>query len=353
MSKNVNPFQNHFSMVSWIDLPEVEKQQHQFRNCKGCLLPQHHDIYIDYRKNQVPQICNPSDSISSLAQTSATKEEYIKKISAAADIESQARWGSPASLNTSTANKENCCQQAKAEIVKKTASSLKDALKEQTNRAVLRRGLSYNQFVNWRRDSTHDETLEPKRKQYKANPDSYQFDEAAVKKDIEAAIESGAKKINFSKLSRDHTVLKGGGTPASNGNQVLKAYAVREGLVEDSGTPRERRAKRKLDIDGTIINLPDVFPTLEDLTNDTKQKIDSGEWDVGTPIVPIQLRVKKVNSNGKVETLTTTLYGRAFTLQQIMDMTLKRIDAAGLLRPLYPHDSDINKVLKDLTQKGK
>ena len=133
---------------------------------------------------------------------------------------------------------------------------------------------------------------------------------------------------------------------------MLKAFAIREGLVADDGMSWERRVKRKLDIEGAILNLPDVFPTLDILTSDTKEKIKSGEGDIGTPIVLIELRVKKVNAQGKVETVTTQLYGRAFSLQQIMDRTLKKVDAAGLLRPLYPEDSDITQVLEDLSKKG-
>ena len=154
-------------------------------------------------------------------------------------------------------------------------------------------------------------------------------------------------------LIQQQPVMKSNGKQASNANQILKVFAIQEGLLLDEGVTRERRAKRKLNIDGNEVSLSDFFPTLDALSQDTKDKIASGEWDIGTPIVPVSVKVKVINDKGDIATRTNELYGRAYSLQQIMDKTLHNLEEYGLLRSLYPSNSNLTEVKQELKHKGR
>ena len=351
-SASSNTFISHFNAVSWVSLSDDEKKDHQFLNCTRCRTHEHKEIYMQLRKNKViSSEINQDDSISAIAKTSTSQADYKEKIMAAANLQSEAIWGT--SVLTDKLNTIDNTKKAESALLKKAAAAVREYTTAETNLAIRRNNQSYNQVSNSRRDITLETTDQTKRKRTGINLDIYQFNRDAVRAEIEQIIESGAEKVNFSQLARQQPVMKLDGKQASNANQILKAFAIHEGLMIDDGVTRERRAKRKLNIEGHEINLSDFFPTLDALNQDTKDRIASGEWDIGTPIVPVTVRVKTINDKGEVETKTNQLYGRAYSLQQIMDKTLQNLEELSLLRPLYSPDSNIEEVKLELKRIGK
>ena len=234
----------------------------------------------------------------------------------------------------------------------KIQSVLKEAGKETTgrwNKALLSNDVSYRGMANVRRDVSLEE--KDKKSHFQIKPDRFHFDRQAVKDQLVSLIDLGTN-VNWTDLARKYKVLHPKGHPAKNGNEVLKAFAVEEGLVISSSKRRNRRGKRKIDIDGVEIDLTTLFPTDEALKADTRDKISSGVWDIGSPIVPITVQCKRLNSKGRIETRTLTMYGRSYTLQKIMDRTLVSHTKEGFMRKPYPPDYSISDAKQELAEKG-
>ena len=152
-------------------------------------------------------------------------------------------------------------------------------------------------------------------------------------------------------MSRIFPVLQQDGRPASNGNTVLKQFAIDESLIAPTESVRQRRCKRKIEMRGLKIDLSKIFPTDQALKDVTRQKIAAGVWSVGTPICPITLQYKRVE-NGQIATRDLTIHGRTFSLQYVMDRTLRWHEERGLLRPPFTDDYDVKRALSELEQKG-
>ena len=82
---------------------------------------------------------------------------------------------------------------------------------------------------------------------YELKSENYVFDRELTKEHIEATIEANGRP-NFSELARSFPVFLRNGKIVSNGNQILKQFAIDEGLFEqpDKENRRQRRWKRML-----------------------------------------------------------------------------------------------------------
>jgi hypothetical protein len=201
-------------------------------------------------------------------------------------------------------------------------------------------------------------TLERKecsRQVYKPNPDNYLFDTQKICNTIANCTAKG-EKVNWAQLARDNPVtILASNKVASNGNQILKQYALNEGLVDSNLNikKRDRRSKRKLEMDGIKFSISNALPNAYQLKKETIDRIASGELDIGNPLVPITLDCIRIGKDGNLVTHKITTRGRAYNLQAIMDRLLLSHEKAGYLRDPFPLDGDINTIKKDLESKGK
>ena len=107
-------------------------------------------------------------------------------------------------------------------------------------------------------------------------------------------------------------------------------------------------------MDGVNVSISKLLPHDEKLKGLTKNMILSGEIDIGTPIVPITLHVRKYNKVQKRMVRTEVrLEGRAYSLQSIMDKSLKEQEQEGMLRKPYPTDYSFALAKSELEGKGK
>ena len=231
-------------------------------------------------------------------------------------------------------------------ILKEVGNNVTDKM----NTAILTHNGSYRKSANIRRDTVLETKENSKPSVIKH--ERFTFDRDSVRREIEDVTSSGGK-IVWMELARRFTVKRPDGEVAKNANEVLKRFAISEGLYEASEQPRIRRGKRKIQIEGLEIDLSAMFPTDQALKAKTREKIASGALKIGDPIAPITLRCKKIDDRGQIKTHTVTMYGRALTLQHVMDSTLKQHSKEGFLRRLYPTDYTISTALTELAAKGK
>ena len=234
------------------------------------------------------------------------------------------------------------------QVIDDTLCTVGADMTDRLNTAILTYDISYRNTANVRRDISMEH--KDQKKQYVVKPDRFQFDRSAARQYI-ASQQSKDNNINWLEMSRIFPVLQQDGRPASNGNIVLKQFAIDESLIAPTESVRQRRCKRKIEMRGLKIDLSKIFPTDQALKDVTRQKIAAGVWSVGTPICPITLQYKRVE-NGQIATRDLTIYGRTFSLQYVMDRTLRWHEERGLLRPPFTDDYDVKQALSELEQKG-
>lgn len=307
--KDKEGFLKHFDVTNWERLDQTEKERHTYYECKEC--PTQHDShYAKLRRN-----------------TAAC--EYVQSTSNCGPV---------------------MLQEAKETIVKKTVATIAEVSLEQTNRAVLTNDLSFRAYQNVRRCIVLDKVTTPKQ-QSTINPEKYQFDREAVAAEI-VEITHGDSFVNWAQLARTHAVYQSDGRRAQHGNQILKEFAICEGLINRHSKVNERRGKRKLEVDGVSFTISDMYPTDQRIKQLTQDRISSGELDIGRPIVPITLECLRIGMNGDLQPYSIETQGRAYKLQNILDKLLLEHEGKGYLRKLYAETADITTVKKELESKG-
>ena len=276
------------------------------------------------------------------SKTPASAQAAVKDIVAAADRYNDTIHGKE---NTDTARANNPPDQEK---MKRILKSVGKEITERYNKAILKNNKSYRGVANVRRDTTLE--VKDNTKKSVINQERFDFNRHAVKEDIVKTTASGKKPV-WLDLARRFPVKRPDGELAKNANEVIKMFAISEGLHQPAIIQRTRRGKRKIEVEGVEVDLTALFPTDQALKTLTREKIAAGIIDIGQPVVPITLRYKKI-TNGKIETVTVTMYGRAYPLQTIMDKTLRDHSKEGFLRPPFPPDYDINVALTELAAKG-
>ena len=345
-------FLNHFTRQSWYGLSMTERKSHSFHECSTCRTqPNHRLIYQLLRKNN--QSIKHSETkvtpelqlgiiLLAESKTPASAQAAVKDIVAAADSYNDTIHGKE---NMDTARANNPPDQEK---MKRILKSVGKEITERYNKAILKNNKSYRGMANVRRDTTLEDKDNTKKSVI--NHERFDFNRQAVKEDIVKTTESGKKPV-WLDLARRFPVKRPDGELAKNANEVIKMFAISEGLHQPAIIQRTRRGKRKIEVEGVEVDLTALFPTDQALKTLTREKIAAGIIDIGQPVVPITLRYKKI-TNGKIETVTVTMYGRAYPLQTIMDKTLRDHSKEGFLRPPFPPDYDINVALTELAAKG-
>lgn len=348
-------FLNHFGTFTWENMSDKEKKAHQYHDCQACLQAPNKSIYTTLTRYS--KLSSKADTNHQL-QPSPVKAALSNVTNAATATEAQEalhNLNKTVSQVCEEKHGKNAMETARAENplhkdqVKSVMKKLGTKMTKRWNQALQSNDLGYRGMANVRRDVSLEE--KENKSQYAIKPDRFNFNRQLVKDTLISMIEQG-KDVNWSDLARRHKVYHPKGHEAKNANEVLKAFAVEEGLVVPSTRQRSRRGKRKIDIDGIEVDLTSLFPTDEALKADTRERIASGEWDIGSPIVPITVQCKRLNSRGKIETRTMTMYGRAYTLQKIMDRTLVTHTQKGFMRKPYPADYNIVDAKQELKKKG-
>jgi hypothetical protein len=217
----------------------------------------------------------------------------------------------------------------KSDQIKNTVDTVGEAIASDTNKVILSNNLSYRSMANVRKKNVLEDKKEQTTKRYEIKHDNFLFDREAVK--VELGVTPNPV---WSHLAERFVVFQQNGKPAMNGGQVLKAYAIDEGLCAPlPDTVRARKVNRRIDVDGVNVSISKLLPHDDKLKGQTKNMILSGEMDIGTPIVPITLHVRKYNKIQKRMVRTEVrLEGRAYSLQSIMDKSLKEQEQEGMLR---------------------
>lgn len=232
-NKDKDRFLRHFDMNNWEDLPVEEKLTHQFSNCGACS-SKHRETYYTLRRNM------KTLNIIQLLCVGECKNHIVTK------------------------EKEN--------LIKVTFGAIAEPPVSTSNTTVPANNVSFRIFQSIRMTNTLEKL--PIRPSYKIKHDRFLFDRAGIKKAISDMSATG-EKVNFSKLSRDFPVHQQDGKIASNGNQVLKEYALDEGIIQPDTKveKRERRGKRKLQVHGTAFSFASTFPSDQQIKQETQKKL--------------------------------------------------------------------------------
>lgn len=342
-------FLEYFGLVSWTGLAPPDQKQHVLRDCQSCLHKRNTEIYQTLRKNRAIGGCDVDEvlSIIKLARTTSSSicakkiveklnPPFLEKFGVAFD---EALW------------KSQSDEQRKGSITA-TANSIGTVLSDNTNKAVLCHNVSYRTISNVREKIVlHDRTRDdaPK-KRYVINHESFEFD----RERFTAALCGYTSAPVFTHLAEQFPVRQSDGKLATNGPQVLKAYAISKGLVPPLPEKlRERKVNRKIDVEGVKVNIARLFPTAMKLKELTRNQIECGDLDIGTPVVPITLHVRRYEKETKTLVRSSvTLTGRSYSLQKIMDKSLKEQTHEGLLRQPYRADYSIQRAKQELQSKG-
>lgn len=284
--------------------------------------------------------------ISHIAATTMSKENCIRSVLERIEPVFQDKYGN--SFKESVADTVGKEDQTK--IVSDVFTVVKSSITEVTNMAVLANNVSYRTMSNLRRDITLVKSDKQQRPRHPIKHDLFVFDRELVKKHLADFNE----KMVWTDLARHFPVTQQNGKPALNAPQVLKSFAIDNGLCEQPiNLPQKRRVARKLTIGDSQISMKNFLPNDQELKEVTKEKIISGDIDIGSPIVPISLRTRSIGKDGQLTVHDTVLHGRKFSLQSIMDRSLKEQEELGLLRVTYPEDHDLAVALQELQEKGK
>lgn len=344
-------FLDHFSIASWVDLSENVKSQHQFQHCTACntlnvefynLLNRNAKIQATLLRKIHPGIIGRINNVYTAADGDKSKALLIETVAKCGE-ELSDKYGKDLTITLASKERDQS-------LVNNVLSKVGEELVESNNIGILSHNASYNQQANINRRSTHMEK-ESSGKVYSVKHERFAFNREAVRSKIQELIHE-QKDINYQQLSREYEVHQSSGKLASNGNQVIRAYAESVGLVEPKSNRRVRRGKRKLEVDGLKVDLTKIYPTSSALKEVTKKNIVSGLWDIGSPIVPITLLCKRIEK-GRLVSYTNTMHGRAFTLQKILDRALVQHEKEGLLRQPFALSYDIADAKTELADKGK
>ena len=97
-----------------------------------------------------------------------------------------------------------------------------------------------------------------------------------------------------------------------------------------------------LDLDGAKFPLTALYPTRDQLKQETRDKISREELDIGVPIVPITVECLKIGEGGELEKHSITTEGRAYSMQKILDKLLHQHLSLGLHRNHFNAADDID-----------
>ena len=308
-------------MLAWDNLSVEEKHRHKFQRCQECLTLTHGFVYGMLRKNQ-----------------SAFPGKYA--VPAAPDAAPDA-----APVLNQMVDKEN--------LIERTLNMISEVTVPSIHTTALAHDISMRTLQNVRAKAAL-ESCATNRPLYELKPENYIFDRDVARHTI-TAISEGDNKLNFAQLARDIPVYLSNGKLASNGNQILKQFAINDGLLEkpDEEKRKDRRGKRMLELDGVKFSITALYPTKDQIAQQTRDKIARGELDIGVPIVPITLECLKINEKGELELQSITTHGRAFGLQRILDKLLRQHEEFGLHRQPYEENGDINAIKYQLRERGK
>lgn len=302
----------------------------------------HKDKYIQFSRNKDQYYTLNS----SILQSKASKEVCAKQLLAKYDNVFQQKFG--------TGLHDIIFEETRKEIkqteINEALSAVGDQLTEKTNDAVLAHNVSYTTMSNIRKDLALESSTANTANKYVIKHENFNFDREGV---IKYFKENSSTTVIWTNLSKQFQVFQSNGRIALNGPQILKEYAISERLYKiDEKEKRNRRKVRNINIEGLHYKVNKLLPTDAKLKETTRQDILSGKLDIGRPIVPINITQRYIDDAGTLETKVTTIYGRAFTLQKIMDASLFEQESKKLLRPQYPADYSITSAQQELEKKG-
>lgn len=341
-------FIDHFNLESWTRLTAEEKSMHQLKNCERCKRKPHQRVHIKLRPNSQSHHRPVETFFSDILSSKMNKNNCSKFITDKIEPVFQQRYGS-SYLSTV---QQRSIDENTAHVAKKTIAAVGASIAKSTNTAVLAHNVSYRTMTNFRRELT----LQSKplnKTPYKVKHESFIFDRDVVEKHLREQVKSGeTASIVWSELARTNPVTQQNGKPALNGPQILKSFAVELGIIQLSTTQRKRRSLREIEVDGVKLSFSKLFPTDSQLKAITRECVLRGEIDIGFPIVPIKLRYRTIGANGNTSTHDIEMFGRAFSLQKLLNSSLTDQEKAGALRKPYPNDSNLDEALNDLKSKG-
>ncbi|XP_071149927.1 uncharacterized protein [Mytilus edulis] len=177
-----------------------------------------------------------------------------------------------------------------------------------------------------------------KPKKHHGNFDKYKFDRENFIEEI-STIEEG-QIINWTSMARKHNFQNLNNKMPLNSGQILMAYAKEQGIdiykfnkqSRVSGRDylrRVRRAKKRLLKTNISLNTPRSAKILRGIV---KEKVESGEINIGKKIAPKTFLTTTINKEGNLIEKSKTVYGRKIPLKEILEKENHRLHAAGVLR---------------------
>ena len=226
---------------------------------------------------------------------------------------------------------------SKSDLLQEVVKKLKP--KDDDLNMVLRETLSFEQYERIRmgtqylsRRETEDILLE---KHARGNHvpcpisklDNYDFDREALLVEVNSLPEDA--DVNWTDLARRYHVQLNGNFP-SNAGHVVKKYCEENGINTEifnstkmvSGRDQPYRVKRMKRKIAARVSVP-VSKSAKQLKVELKDRIASGEINIGSEIVP-----KQVVTKGSIERL---VHGRHISLQDMVSEELCRLDNEGIL----------------------
>lgn len=147
------------------------------------------------------------------------------------------------------------------------------------------------------------------------------------------------KPINWSRLAKKYDVKCQGKQPM-NGGQVLMNYAKTQGVNVNTFNPAKRvsgrdylrRVRRsQIKIGKSRISIPSSR-SAKKIKSIIKMKLQTQEINNGEKIAQKLSKINKIDTNGKLTTTETLVYGRKFPLTTKVQEEIERFRAAGILQ---------------------
>ena len=370
-------FIKKFSLESWHNLPDREKQMHCLLNCGKCesnepnISSMHASVSLTTENiiSKTTELVHEIENLNSLRSVDGPKQ--IVKI-----LE-------PIIENTFNKSFQNIVS-SHYNLTQKISSEEKQKQKVKASREsseVISKAISYNQneidtflasgasFNNRDRArlATYFETPQAAKSRTESNVlkirsgikkpknhigkmTNYTYDKQGFKKYI-TSLKPGSR-ISWRNLSIKFDVRNKIGSRPSNAGQVLMEVAKSFGIDVSrfnadqrlSGRDyiqRVRRARHKLM--HKKVSIPTPRPTRK-LHAEIRRKITSGELYVGKNIAPKSWKRNKISKSGKLEETEITVYGRKIPLQNIRIQMNKDQDQFLKIRS----DEDYNNLTEEM-----
>ena len=184
--------------------------------------------------------------------------------------------------------------------------------------SVLAEGESLSSYNRKRLALSFEPPLQAKKKK------SHSPSEQNLTGDVSGAMDElrnlpDGEKINWSAMARKYNI------PQKNGGQILKALANEKGidvskLDQQRVTPHQRCKKR---LPGGEISTP-CLPTKEEIVDEKKRLVQSGELTIGEPCTPYVVTKCNVNAEGEIEVTPTEICGRKIPLLELRQKLLNK-----------------------------